>query len=258
MSTPLYYRERLVDRYRLVHDWVPEGTRSVLDIGCGNGVFTQWLRQRAASVTGTDHNQKQLDYGQREFTDVTFVQSEGEELPFEAEAFDVVVMTDVLEHVTDDRQALGEAVRVLEPGGRLIVTVPNRGPLALLDGDNIVNRFVWLLSRLRIPRGRHADGSRRVLYEEFRFVKHRHYSLAELRNLLGERCVLERTRYGGGAVWPLTYVIEKAAEVFLGKPIVETRHGVLRKLRAADYHCRLGRFSYNLAVLFRKPGGPSE
>ncbi len=258
MSTPFYYRDHLVDRYRLVYDWVPDGTGSVLDIGCGNGVFTQWLCRKAAAVTGTDHNQKQLDYGRREFRDVSFVQSEGEDLPFESETFDAVVMTEVLEHMTDDRRALAEAVRVLKPDGRLIVTVPNRGPLAWLDGDNVVNRFVWLLSRMRIPRGRHADGSRRVLYQDFRFVKHRHYGLEDLRRLVGDDLALEQVSYGGGPIWPLTYLVEKTAEVFFREPIVESRHGFLRQLRALDFRCRLGPWSYNLAARFRKWGSDSS
>jgi len=252
VSTPLYYRDRLVDRYRQVYDWIPQGTGSVLDIGCGNGVFTQWLRQKADSVTGTDHNRKQLDYGRNEFADVEFVLSEGEELPFESETFDVVVMTEVLEHMSDDRSATAEAARVLKPGGLLIITVPNRGPLAFLDGDNVVNRLVWILSRLRLSRGRHADGTRRTLYEGFEFVKHRHYSLKELQRLLGDGFALEQVSYRGGAVWPMTYLVEKVAEVFLRKPIVETRHGFLRRLRAVDFRCRLGRCSYNLAARFRR------
>ena len=49
---------------------------------------------------------------------------QGEALAFETEAFDVVLSCDVLEHIPDDRRALGEMARVLVPGGLLIATVP--------------------------------------------------------------------------------------------------------------------------------------
>jgi SAM-dependent methyltransferase len=51
----------------------------------------------------------------------------GERLPFPDGHFDLVLSHEVLEHVQDDRQAACEIVRVLRPGGRLALFVPNRG-----------------------------------------------------------------------------------------------------------------------------------
>lgn len=51
----------------------------------------------------------------------------GEHLPFPSNTFDLVLSHEVLEHVNDDRQAMREIVRVLRPGGRLTLFVPNRG-----------------------------------------------------------------------------------------------------------------------------------
>lgn len=254
MSTPLYYRDHLMDRYRLILDWVPDGTGRILDIGCGNGVFTQWLARKARAVYGTDHNARQIEYGRREFPGVTFVAAEGERLPFDDAFFDVVVMSEVIEHTADDRQALGEALRVLAPGGRLILTTPNGGPLRFLDGDNLVNAFVMALSRLGIPKGgRHADGRRRTFYEGFAYEWHRHYRRAEIVALLGGAAAIERVYYGGTCVWPLSYLAEKVAEVFLKRPIVTTRHALLRRIRALDFRCSWGPWSYNLCLALRKP-----
>ncbi len=47
-----------------------------------------------------------------------------EQLPFDDGRFDVVIATDVIEHLDDDRRALAELRRVTAPGGRLVVTVP--------------------------------------------------------------------------------------------------------------------------------------
>jgi len=252
MSTPIIYRTELMDRYRLVYDWVPDGTGSVLDIGCGNGVFTQWLCHKAGSVTGADHSRRQIEFGAREFRAVEFVCAPGEQLPFADATFDVVVMSEVLEHMDDDRAAVDEALRVLRAGGMFVITVPNRGAFAFLDGDNVVNRFVWLLSKLRIPKGRHDDGTRRTFYEGFRFVKHRHYSLRQLRELVGERAELEQVAYGGLLLWPLTYLVEKVLEVFFRRPLVTARYAFLRRLRALDFRLSLGPLSYNLAARFRR------
>ncbi len=51
----------------------------------------------------------------------------GEALPFPDASFDLVLSHEVLEHVADDRQAAAEIARVLRPGGRLVLFVPNRG-----------------------------------------------------------------------------------------------------------------------------------
>ena len=53
--------------------------------------------------------------------------SAGEALPFTDENFNLVLSHEVLEHVADDRRCLEEIVRVLKPGGRLVLFVPNRG-----------------------------------------------------------------------------------------------------------------------------------
>jgi SAM-dependent methyltransferase len=55
------------------------------------------------------------------------VNAAGEHLPVAAASFDLILSHEVLEHVADDRQALAEMSRVLRPGGRIVLFVPNRG-----------------------------------------------------------------------------------------------------------------------------------
>lgn len=252
MSTPVTYRDQLLDRYRLLYEWIPQDTRRLLDIGCGNAYFTKWFRDRATVVVGTDHNGPQLAGAQAVWPDLAMTASAGEHLPFPDRTFDVVVMSDVLEHMDNDQAALHEALRVLTPDGCLLISLPNRGLFGFLDGDNVVNRFVWFLSKLRIPKGRRRDGTRRTRYEGFRFVRHRHYSRGNLVRLLGSEGTIESTRYGGILLWPLCYLVEKLAEVFLKQPIVTSRHPILRRLRAMDFRLSLGPFSYNMLARIRR------
>jgi SAM-dependent methyltransferase len=62
-----------------------------------------------------------------------------DDLPFRSDEFDCVVSIDVLEHLDGDQPFLNELRRVLRPGGRLIVTVPNGDPKLL------ANRIKWRL-----------------------------------------------------------------------------------------------------------------
>ncbi len=49
-------------------------------------------------------------------------------LPFPDDSFDVVIISEVMEHIPDDKGVLAEMVRVLKPGGRIAITVPRYGP----------------------------------------------------------------------------------------------------------------------------------
>lgn len=49
-------------------------------------------------------------------------------LPFPDASFDVVIVSEVMEHIPDDEGVLAEMARVLKPGGRIAVTVPRYGP----------------------------------------------------------------------------------------------------------------------------------
>ncbi len=95
----------------------------VLDVGCGNGCYTLELARRAASVCGLDIQMSNLEAFREP---IPRVQGMGESLPLAPETFDAVMMIEVLEHTTSDTGALAECFRVLKPGGRLVLFVPNR------------------------------------------------------------------------------------------------------------------------------------
>jgi 2-polyprenyl-3-methyl-5-hydroxy-6-metoxy-1,4-benzoquinol methylase len=96
----------------------------ILDVGCGGGWSTLMLHERGHRAEGLDLHTDAL-----EVTDLApelrYTQGDVQALPFEPDSFDVVSMYQVLEHVPDPRRALENAMRVLRPGGRLIVVGPN-------------------------------------------------------------------------------------------------------------------------------------
>jgi len=95
----------------------------VLDLGCGNGCYTEELARRADFVCGIDLFMPHL----RAFKEsIPRVQGRGENLPFASESFDAVTMIEVLEHTDCDAKALAECFRVLKPGGLLVLFVPNK------------------------------------------------------------------------------------------------------------------------------------
>ena len=126
ISPPLLSIGRRV-RFRHVRDAV-EGLRpgQVLDAGCGDGRFTAWLHGRfpGAKVTGLDSNDELLARARARHPELDLRVGEVGSSALEGRRFDLIVCTDVLEHIADDRAALRWFADRLEPGGRLVLHVP--------------------------------------------------------------------------------------------------------------------------------------
>ena len=93
-----------------------EGARRVLDVGCGDATLCRYVEEPGRLVVGLETDLAVLPRPEA----AAFVAGSAESLPFGTCTFDAVTMTMVLHHV-DTERALREAVRVLEPGGRLVV-----------------------------------------------------------------------------------------------------------------------------------------
>jgi SAM-dependent methyltransferase len=93
--------------------------------GCGIGMYLGRLAQDANQAIGLDIELERTIEARQLASQV--ICGAGEQLPFPADSFDLILSHEVLEHVQDDRKAIEEIVRTLRPGGRLVLFVPNRG-----------------------------------------------------------------------------------------------------------------------------------
>ena len=82
---------------------------------------------RRGAVTGIELASTSLEVARARELGPVVSGSLDDPLPFDGGAFDLAVALDVLEHVADDEAALRELARVVAPGGRLLVTVPQYG-----------------------------------------------------------------------------------------------------------------------------------
>ncbi len=111
-------------RLQIVRRYVDLEDKRMLDIGCGVGAFVRRLSEFSPAVYGVDIDAERVAEGAREVPNLAL--AVGEHLPFAQGTFDVVLLHEVLEHVTDDEETLRQAARVLVPGGRVVVFCPNR------------------------------------------------------------------------------------------------------------------------------------
>jgi len=98
---------------------------AVLHVDCGPGVLTARLAELGASVVGTDLSSEALRRARGRGLAVQQVNLDREPLPFAAASFSVVLSDSQIEHRVDFDHYLDECIRVLQPGGRLVMCVPN-------------------------------------------------------------------------------------------------------------------------------------
>jgi len=116
-------------RLEMIIQWgMVDGRRTgaVLVDGCGAGMYIKALRPYADIVYGLDIEAEHLGLARQNVPDAGLSLAMCEALPHPDHCFDLVLSHEVLEHVTDDRLAAAEIVRVLKPGGRAVIFVPNR------------------------------------------------------------------------------------------------------------------------------------
>ena len=105
---------------------VPAPAR-VIDIGCGDGFATDVARSRNAGhhFVGLDWSATALAQARERGLAVLRAGLDGPGLPVASASVDVVVMSEVIEHLVDTDMAIEEAHRVLRPGGSLLLSTPN-------------------------------------------------------------------------------------------------------------------------------------
>jgi len=121
-------REMQMQRLRFAKKYIKKGD-AVLDIGCGDGFLTNALSSACESVIGIDTSLTGISFSRSIIDNVKVYLACGSasNLPFKGNAFDVVTLFEVIEHipVTLLKDVIKEIKRVLKEGGMLIVTTPN-------------------------------------------------------------------------------------------------------------------------------------
>lgn len=158
-----FYREKMRAIYRVAPD---ESIDDVLEIGGGRSGLTGLLYP-GARIVNLDREAAYAEAPPNRQRGIRFICGDAARLPFPGDRFGAVTMFDVVEHIPADQAAVSEALRVLRPGGALIVSTPNEN---------------WRFPYYGVMRS--LCPTEREIMAEWGHVR-RGYSLPELERLVG-------------------------------------------------------------------------
>jgi 2-polyprenyl-3-methyl-5-hydroxy-6-metoxy-1,4-benzoquinol methylase len=108
------------------HVFYPPKPGRALDIGCGSGWVMKRLQRLGWEVVGIEPNPEAAQNA-RTLTGATVYTGYFMDIPLDSESFDLVIVSHVLEHVSDPKATLSEVFSLLKPGGSFFLAIPNFG-----------------------------------------------------------------------------------------------------------------------------------
>lgn len=183
----------LHERSHWVYTHLPARVDRLLDAGCHDGAGTATFARRARTAVGVDLDLSSLTAGLARHPDLKLAAADAAALPFATGAFDCVIFSEVLEHLSPEAEhiAVTEIRRVLQPSGTLILTAPHLGTFWWLDP---------LMAKTHLRRAAGALLGRRVALKG-----HKHYTLDEIRSLLAPHFEIRSVSRVGCLLYPLAY-----------------------------------------------------
>ncbi len=110
--------------------------KKVLDVGCAGGWFISEMAKKYPHTKcyGVDVYEPAISYAKKRYEAITFSTADAHKLPYQNESFDLIVCTEVLEHVIDPKNVMDEITRILKKDGIAIIE---------MDSGNLLFRIIW-------------------------------------------------------------------------------------------------------------------
>lgn len=141
IKTNFLQRKWRTKKLQIVFDLIVERPRSILDVGCASGWFLAEVskKYKHADFYGIDIYGDAIYYAQKKYKKINFSVADAHYIPFSKNSFDLVICTEVMEHVDYPGSVLSEIHRVLKKEGKAIIE---------LDSGSILFSIAWFLWRL--------------------------------------------------------------------------------------------------------------
>lgn len=146
---------------------LPPAPKTILDVGCGQGLAFQRYRARGTRVIGVDSDSAALEQALQHVDEVHLLDIEADAWPGHFRgAFDVIAFCDCLEHLRDPWTVLRSVIPLLQPGGLVVASIPNIRQWRLL-AKIAVGRFDYVKAAGTIQREHLRFFTRRTIVDMF-------------------------------------------------------------------------------------------
>jgi SAM-dependent methyltransferase len=196
---------------------------AILEVGISSGYLLQDIKNAVpnACLLGSDYTDGRMETIASRMPDVGLLQFDLTRCPLPDGVFDVVVALNVLEHIEGDAIAAREMVRVLKPGGSLVIEVP-AGPNLYDDYDRQLMHF-------------------------------RRYTMRSIETLLSSAgLTVERRSHLGVLLFPLFYAVKKANRLLNKQARSQQRSKVAMAIRLSMAVGSIGRLLMALEAAARR------
>ncbi len=180
--------------------------KTVLDIGCGCGVFSRLSYRKGAEVFTLDFSPIMTKYVKKTTPNLKVVQASGEHLCFRRGMFDVILALDVIEHLDNPIFLLQEISRILKDDGKVILTTDNTQALG------VFRMFAWFYSRLLYLFFKSLPRPPKFSQRHHKSTHVKEYSVDEIRHFLGQTDLRIET-YDTFCNAPLSKIIHNSVAV---------------------------------------------
>jgi len=128
------------NKLKIVVDFIPDVPKTILDVGCASGWFISKISKKfsKAKCYAIDIYDKGIKYAKKTYPKIEFKVADAHKIPYKKNTFDLVICTEVLEHLDTPKSAILEIKRVLKKGGLSIIE---------LDSGNLLFSLVWYIWR---------------------------------------------------------------------------------------------------------------
>ncbi|GIU69565.1 MAG: hypothetical protein KatS3mg002_0801 [Candidatus Woesearchaeota archaeon] len=86
--------------------------KTILDVGCGPGLYCEILKQKGYEVTGVDYSKNIIEYARKNYPHLKFIVADGYNLPFKDKQFDIVISIGALQCLVEHEKFIKELIRV--------------------------------------------------------------------------------------------------------------------------------------------------
>ncbi|MBI2031372.1 MAG: class I SAM-dependent methyltransferase [Candidatus Levybacteria bacterium] len=123
-------------KLKTILSFIEDYPQSILDVGCASGWFLNEVSRKfpKAECTGIDPYEDAIKYGKKKYEKLNLIVADGHDIPLPSSTFDLVICSEVLEHVANPEKVVGEIKRVMAPNGIALIE---------MDSGNILFRMIW-------------------------------------------------------------------------------------------------------------------